>query len=170
MLNWFYFTTSTAVHKQFIPNPSITFKCKFPFFLFWDIRNSTSATNSVLHPYFCLGQRHFFMLFYIKFNFGFNVWLQGTSLHNVPMPTAAPAALSALRSLWSSGFTHSLCRGSEQNAQSLQAPRRHPCTAPNQRQPPQQTLWLPPEGLRAEWEGLLLLLTYNQFSLHYIIT
>lgn len=31
-LNWFYYKTGRAVHKQFIPNPSIIFKCTFPSF------------------------------------------------------------------------------------------------------------------------------------------
>lgn len=56
--------------------------------------------------------------------------------------------------------THRACRH----------PRRHPCTGAQPAPASQQTLWLPLKGLRAEWEALLMLLTYNQFSLHYFIT
>lgn len=62
-LNWFYYKTSAAVRKQFIPNPSITFKCKFP----WVLRcNSTSAINCILHSYFCLIKWNFFSCLFIS--------------------------------------------------------------------------------------------------------
>lgn len=93
-LNWFYYKTSTAVHKQFIPNPSITFKCKFPFF--WDVSNSTSAINCTLHSYFCFVQWNSVMPFYVKFNFWFNVWLQATSLDTILNSFVTRAVLSDL--------------------------------------------------------------------------
>lgn len=163
MLNWFILQVQQFTNSSFQIQAPLS-NANFPFFCF-EISGTAHLQPALYYIHIsALHSAIFFMLFYIKFNFGFNVWLQGTSLHNVPMSTATPAALSALHPFRSSGFTHSLCRGSEQNAQSLQTP---PQTPPHRGQ---TSASLPLKGLRAEREGLLMLLTYNQFSLHYFIT
>lgn len=166
-LNWFYFTTSTAVHKQLVPNPSITSKCKFPFFFFLRCQEQHICKQLYITFIFLLCTVQFFvMLFHIKFNSWFNVRLQPQayttywclSQHVLSFEpfTHLRAVVSRKAFALAQSGTHRACR--------------HPCRQPNQPQPPQPMLWLPLKGLRAEWEALLMLLTYNRLSLCDFIT